>query len=199
MDDSRPDPDALLAGIRRQDEQSRRGKLKIFFGMCPGVGKTYAMLLAARQRRAEGVEVLIGLVETHGRKETIALLQGKIWNRLLPFVREEHPRAGREALWSAAALRRFGVTHGKHCPLCDPAKPCLKVFSVERGVVVPAKHTAKAAEDRTHSKALRALPSNARQTAHVGRVGAWRSHPYFILGVLGAGSFRFLTFAIIYG
>jgi len=76
MDDSRPDPDALLAGIRRQDEQSRRGKLKIFFGMCPGVGKTYAMLLAARQRRAEGVEVLIGLVETHGRKETIALLEG---------------------------------------------------------------------------------------------------------------------------
>ena len=76
QDDFRPDPDALLAGIRKQDEQSRRGRLKVFFGMCPGVGKTYAMLLAAREQRGENVEVLVGLVETHGRKETIALLEG---------------------------------------------------------------------------------------------------------------------------
>ena len=76
QDDSRPDPDALLANLRRQSEQLKRGRLKIFFGMCPGVGKTYAMLHAARQRHQEKVEVLIGIVETHGRRETIALLEG---------------------------------------------------------------------------------------------------------------------------
>src|SRR5579884_2959214 len=68
----RPNPDALLARMKREEEASARGKLKIFFGMCPGVGKTYAMLQAARQKQAEGCEVLIGIVETHGRKETEA-------------------------------------------------------------------------------------------------------------------------------
>src|SRR4029077_18341908 len=72
----RPDPDALLARMKREDAQSTRGKLKIFFGMSPGVGKTYAMLQAARQKLAEGCEVVIGIVETHGRKETEALLEG---------------------------------------------------------------------------------------------------------------------------
>ncbi|SRR5579885_1553365 len=72
----RPNPDALLARMKREEEASARGKLKIFFGMCPGVGKTYAMLQAARQKQAEGCEVLIGIVETHGRKETEALLEG---------------------------------------------------------------------------------------------------------------------------
>ena len=62
--------------VSRQSEQLKRGRLKIFFGMCPGVGKTYAMLHAARQRHQEKVEVLIGIVETHGRRETIALLEG---------------------------------------------------------------------------------------------------------------------------
>jgi two-component system sensor histidine kinase KdpD len=75
-DDPRPDPDALLASIQKEREAARRGRLKIFFGMCPGVGKTYAMLQAARQRQGEGVEVVIGVVETHGRKETEALLEG---------------------------------------------------------------------------------------------------------------------------
>ena len=72
----RPDPDALLARMKREEAQSTRGKLKIFFGMSPGVGKTYAMLQAARQKQAEGCEVVIGIVETHGRKETEALLEG---------------------------------------------------------------------------------------------------------------------------
>lgn len=76
QDDSRPDPDALLEELRRQGDQSKRGRLKIFFGMCPGVGKTFAMLQAARQKHLEQVEVLIGLVETHGRKETKELLEG---------------------------------------------------------------------------------------------------------------------------
>src|SRR5512133_2507600 len=72
----RPDPDALLAQMKREEAKSTRGKLKIFFGMSPGVGKTYAMLLAAREKQAEGVEVVVGIVETHGRKETEALLEG---------------------------------------------------------------------------------------------------------------------------
>ncbi len=75
-DDARPDPDALLASIHREREAARRGRLKIFFGMCPGVGKTFAMLQGARQRQSEGVEVVIGVVETHGRMETEALLEG---------------------------------------------------------------------------------------------------------------------------
>src|SRR6266487_2723738 len=72
----RPDPDALLAQMKRAEAKSTRGKLKIFFGMSPGVGKTYAMLLAAREKQAEGCEVVVGIVETHGRKESEALLAG---------------------------------------------------------------------------------------------------------------------------
>ncbi|MGD0016642.1 MAG: sensor histidine kinase KdpD [Verrucomicrobiia bacterium] len=72
----RPNPDALLAEIQREEHAAKRGQLKIFFGMCPGVGKTYAMLQAAQQRKAEGADVVVGLVETHGRAETEALLTG---------------------------------------------------------------------------------------------------------------------------
>lgn len=79
----RPNPDEILARLKREETASTRGKLKIFFGMCPGVGKTYAMLQAARQKQTQGTEVVIGIVETHGRKETEALLDG------LPIV----PRA----------------------------------------------------------------------------------------------------------
>ena len=75
-DEFRPDPDALLASIRHEEAAAQRGRLKIFFGMCPGVGKTYGMLLAARQELEKGVEVVAGIVETHGRKETAALLEG---------------------------------------------------------------------------------------------------------------------------
>ncbi|WP_374090037.1 DUF4118 domain-containing protein [Methylomicrobium lacus] len=72
----RPDPDELLARVAREQAKARRGRLKIFFGAAAGVGKTYAMLLAARERRAENLDVVVGLVETHGRAETRALLEG---------------------------------------------------------------------------------------------------------------------------
>ena len=72
----RPDPDALLAQLKREERESTRGKLKVFFGMSPGVGKTYAMLQAAQQKLQLGTEVVIGIVETHGRKETEALTEG---------------------------------------------------------------------------------------------------------------------------
>ena len=68
----RPDPEALLAAANR----ASRGRLKVFLGMAPGVGKTYEMLRAARRRKAEGQDVLIGVVETHGRRETESLLRG---------------------------------------------------------------------------------------------------------------------------
>ncbi|MBN8458474.1 MAG: sensor histidine kinase KdpD [Verrucomicrobia bacterium] len=75
-DDSRPDPDMLLARIRQEEPRERRGRLSVLLGMCPGVGKTYAMLLLARQRQQEGRNVLVGVVETHGRCETAELLAG---------------------------------------------------------------------------------------------------------------------------
>jgi two-component system sensor histidine kinase KdpD len=76
MNSERPQPDDLLAAIQKEEAKQKRGKLKIFLGMCPGVGKTYSMLQAARQRQAEGIDVLVGVVETHGRKETEILLEG---------------------------------------------------------------------------------------------------------------------------
>lgn len=76
MNGERPDPDQLLARVERDNAKALRGRLKIFFGAAAGVGKSYAMLLAARERRAENLDVVIGLVETHGRKETQALLEG---------------------------------------------------------------------------------------------------------------------------
>ena len=72
--DQRPSPEALLEAARK--EEGRIGKLRIFVGAAPGVGKTYEMLLQARARKADGYDVLVGVVETHGRKETEALLEG---------------------------------------------------------------------------------------------------------------------------
>src|SRR5450755_3065234 len=72
--DRRPSPEALLEAARR--EESRIGKLKIFVGAAPGVGKTFEMLQQARARRKDGYDIVIGVVETHGRKETEALLDG---------------------------------------------------------------------------------------------------------------------------
>ena len=74
MADRRPDPDALLARVHEEERRASRGKLKIFFGASPGVGKTYAMLEEARGKRREGADVVVGVVETHGRPETAALL-----------------------------------------------------------------------------------------------------------------------------
>src|SRR6202030_3892989 len=70
--DQRPSPDALLEAATREG----RGKLKIFLGAAPGVGKTFEMLEAAQAKRREGVDVVIGIVETHGRRETEALMAG---------------------------------------------------------------------------------------------------------------------------
>ena len=72
--EKRPSPDALLEAARRESDQT--GRLKIFVGAAPGVGKTYEMLQSAHARLKAGVDVVVGVVETHGRAETEALLRG---------------------------------------------------------------------------------------------------------------------------
>ena len=74
--DIRPDPDEILASIKREEDFSKKGKLKIFFGMCAGVGKTFTMLRIAIADKTKGIDVVIGYVEPHSRKETMALIEG---------------------------------------------------------------------------------------------------------------------------
>ena len=76
MSEYRPDPDALLARVQREEVRATRGKLKIFLGASAGVGKTYAMLSDAREEKARGTDIVIGVVETHGRSDTAALTEG---------------------------------------------------------------------------------------------------------------------------
>lgn len=95
--EKRPDPDALLAKLREEERSPSRGRLHIFFGAAAGVGKTYAMLEAAHERLREGVGVLVGYVETHGRPETTALLEG------LPAL------PPREAVYRGQSLKEFDI------------------------------------------------------------------------------------------
>jgi two-component system sensor histidine kinase KdpD len=104
MAETRPDPDALLARVQQEEAQKARGKLKIFFGAYPGVGKTYSMLEAAHAKRREGVDVAIGIVESHGRREIEVLLRGL---EILPrHTVEYHNVTLREFDLDAALARR---------------------------------------------------------------------------------------------
>jgi len=76
MAEARPDPDQLLERVKAEEEREKRGRLRIFFGASAGVGKTYAMLEAARNVRAAGTDLVVGYVEPHGRVETERLLEG---------------------------------------------------------------------------------------------------------------------------
>src|SRR5262245_65668894 len=76
MAGDRPNPDELLARVEQEESRARRGHLKLFFGYAAGVGKTYAMLLAARAAKSEGRDVVVGYVEPHARPETQALVEG---------------------------------------------------------------------------------------------------------------------------
>src|SRR3989442_3157298 len=97
MSTDRPDPETLLARVKEEEARKRRGKLKVFCGAAAGVGKTYAMLEAAREQRADGIDVLVGYVETHGRAETDALLEGL---EILPL---------RSVEYRGTALREFDL------------------------------------------------------------------------------------------
>ena len=117
-EDDRPDPAALLALGRAEEGVPGRGRLKVFFGASPGVGKTFAMLTEAQRRLREGFDVVAGYIEPHARPETLALLEGieTLPPRRIPYrgieLREfdldgalEAPaRAGREAPGSAEQL-----------------------------------------------------------------------------------------------
>jgi two-component system sensor histidine kinase KdpD len=103
MDQQRPDPDALLAAVQKEEARQRHGKLKIFFGMAAGVGKTYAMLEAGQQQAASGADVVVGVVETHGRAETQALMQGL---EIIPRRRVEYRGTEVEELDLDAVLAR---------------------------------------------------------------------------------------------
>ena len=76
IDGNRPNPDELLASLIYEEEKSKRGKLKIFFGMCAGVGKTYTMLQTAHAEKLKGNDIIIGYIETHNRSETAQLVKG---------------------------------------------------------------------------------------------------------------------------
>src|SRR6478609_7936896 len=84
---ARPHPDDLLAQMRAQEAQARRGKLRIYFGANAGVGKTWAMLSSAQREHQAGRDVVIGVVETHGRADTAALLAGleRMPPRAMPY------------------------------------------------------------------------------------------------------------------
>ncbi|MGZ5849847.1 MAG: DUF4118 domain-containing protein [Methyloceanibacter sp.] len=99
--DQRPSPDALLA--KASKEASHAGRLKIFMGAAPGVGKTYEMLQQARARKKDGYDIVVGVVETHGRKETDALLEGL---EVVPRQRIEYKGQGLEEMDLDAIIAR---------------------------------------------------------------------------------------------
>src|SRR5579862_8237429 len=103
MHDARRDPDELLRRVTEEERRAKRGKLVIFFGAAPGVGKTYAMLEAARTERDLKRDVVIGIVETHGRYDTGALVIGL---ELLPRRKIEYRGVTIEELDLDAALAR---------------------------------------------------------------------------------------------
>lgn len=102
-DSQRPNPDTLLAAIQRAEARANRGKLKIFFGMAAGVGKTFAMLKSAHERLLEGVDVVVAYVETHKRPETEALVQGL---PVLPRRTYEHRETALQEMDLDAVLAR---------------------------------------------------------------------------------------------
>ena len=103
MEARRPDPDELLARVAAAEAQAKRGKLKVFLGAAPGVGKTFAMLNAAHELRRQGGDVVAGIVETHGRAETQALVEGL---EVLPRQRLLYKGKELEELDLDALLRR---------------------------------------------------------------------------------------------
>jgi len=103
MNSERPDPDQLLARVERDKFKASRGRLKIFFGAAAGVGKTYAMLLAAREKRSENIDIIVGLVETHGRQDTASLLEGL---EVLPLKQIDYRGTTLNEFDLDAALRR---------------------------------------------------------------------------------------------
>ena len=98
MENERPDPDRLLAEVTAREAETRRGRLRIYFGASAGVGKTFAMLAAARALRSEGMDVVVGVVETHGRKRNRGAAAGPA-----------DPAAGAKSRTGAVRSREFDL------------------------------------------------------------------------------------------
>jgi two-component system sensor histidine kinase KdpD len=123
--ENRPDPDELLKHV--ESEETQRGKLKIFLGYVAGVGKTYAMLEAAHQRKAQGLDVVVGYIETHKRAETEELVAGleilprnqiEYHNVILPeldvdAVLNRHPQL--VLAWFASSQTLSGCSRNSRC------------------------------------------------------------------------------------
>ena len=101
--DSRPSPDALLARIKREEREAGRGRLRIYLGAFPGVGKTYSMLNEAQRRKVYSEDVVVGFVETHGRRSTEIQLEGL---EVIPRKRIEYQGVAIEEMDVEAILRR---------------------------------------------------------------------------------------------
>jgi len=119
----RPDPDKLLADLKAQEAADRRGRLRIYFGASAGVGKTFAMLTAAQALRSAGTEVVAGVVETHNRRETEALLDGierlpprrlEVGGRLLPEFDLDGALARAPALLLVDELAHTNLAGSRH-------------------------------------------------------------------------------------
>jgi two-component system, OmpR family, sensor histidine kinase KdpD len=120
MSQARPDPDALLARVQREEALAKRGKLKIFFGATAGVGKTYKMLEEARVLKGRGVDVVVGYVEPHGRAETEALLEGL---ERLPYLEVSYRGTTlRDFDLDAALARRPGLVLVDELAHSNPAE-----------------------------------------------------------------------------
>lgn len=104
IEEQRPDPDELLASIHLEEEKEKKGKLKIFFGMCAGVGKTFAMLKAAHVEKSKGRDIVIGYIETHKRKETIDLTKGL---EILPRLSLEYRNSSYEEVDVDSIVKRM--------------------------------------------------------------------------------------------
>src|SRR5271167_2419722 len=109
MENDRPDPDQLLAEVKAAAVRAQRGRLKIFFGASAGVGKTFSMLAAAQALRRGGTDVVVGLLETHGRAETATLLEGL--ELLPPLMLDVHGTMVKEFDLDAALKRRRSEEH----------------------------------------------------------------------------------------
>jgi two-component system sensor histidine kinase KdpD len=103
FDETRPDPDALLNALKKEEAHFRRGKLKIFFGMCAGAGKTYDMLKSAHEAQSKKIDVVVGYIETHKRPETEALIDGLI---VIPRKKLEYRGVSLEEMDLDAILER---------------------------------------------------------------------------------------------
>lgn len=115
MSGQRPDPDALLARVEQEEAKAQRGRLKIFFGASAGVGKTCAMLAAAKAALAQGIPVVVGVVETHGRMETEAMARHL---PVLPLRQVAH-RDRKLSEFDLDAALAFGAQHPDALVLLD--------------------------------------------------------------------------------